>query len=189
MRTLADKIRHTRTLLREAASSYESRVDSVAQRIVGKEYTRSELEGAIELHAEALGITELRLKGNAWKTFVADVKKRLGELGWRAKAVRTAKPKPSQEELKRIARQAAWAIGENFPDGDPYDAITGWATANGYSEEEFWQDVWPKVRRHFKEETGCDDIHEYRERLLQDTREEEPEAPTETDYDEEEDRR
>jgi hypothetical protein len=163
----SDTIRNIRNKLLEATSSYEDRVLQVAQKVMKREdLTSSQLDEEIEYVSKELEITEYKLKKKrAWKVFVTDVKAKMRALGWKAKRTSSPRePKVPDSEYKRIARELIGVIGDAFP-ADPSDACSRWAKSNGYSTERFWFEVWPKVKKFFKKETGFDDVYDYHDEL------------------------
>jgi len=75
----------------------------------------------------------------------------------------------SDEEANKLASAIATTIGQNFPDGDPADAVQTVLSSVGYVDEfnplRADQDVIEKVNEKFKEQTGGD-IYDYYNQLL-----------------------
>jgi len=167
---ISDSIRNIRNKLLEATSSYDDRVNRVADDISKKDISSSdELDSMIEYVSEKLEITEYRIKhrgSKAWKEFVKDVKARLKSLGWKIKKASSIREPKEKIDYDKLVQEILFEIGDVFPDGDPHDACLNWCRKKQYSVEKFFHDLWPKAKKAFKKATGFEDLYDYYEDLI-----------------------
>lgn len=146
---------------------YEERVDATVEKL--KQYypdgvPKAEFEKAVERAADAVGAIEMRPSqaglnqkpSTARRDFLKDVKAKLGRFKSDTSKADTKRQRQN-EVLERLAYIVDEAIGNAFPDGDPFDAIAPKARKMGIPMDNLIDWLDRAVKKHIGHKGGYHD--------------------------------
>jgi len=169
MRQILESIETAQTI----TESYEQRVQAVAS-IINTEHpdgiTKKEFTAAVEKAGAEAGAVEMRpgkpglnqKPGNARKDFIKDVAQQVEFR--RDNSANDAKKRRTELVLERLSNVIDEAIGNAFPDGDPFDIIYPAAIKMGIRPYDVLEWLDRAVRKH----NGGKDYHSYLNNIWQD---------------------
>lgn len=161
-------------MLKKIDEGYDERVQAVAdevKQIFPNGVPKSEFESAVENAAQKVGASEMRRSvpglgqnvGDSRKDFLKDVKAKIGR--FRAD---NSKAKAKKERIEKVMNQLMLiiddAIGNSFPDGDPFDHIWPKARALGVPAN----DVLEWLDRTIRKNRAGKSYHDYLSKVWDD---------------------